>query len=486
MNLLSVISILLLFIGCDNILTNLKHSQITGGDLNTSQTAPSFNFQVGNVLSGKWLPQNPPAFNERCAAVTTDNEGNIYCAGHTASGLFDTNSTNQDDILMFKISPLGNLIWAKQIGETAGVPGGDTTQRDSCAAIALYDGAVYCSGRTRGSIGHAGSGANECIATKLRTSNGEILWTRQFTSVSCDGIGVDSTGVYLGGGTSVAIGEAPGGSSDILVIKLNHDGTDAWIRQLGAVTPVPGNTLASESCRDLAVDGEGGVYCGGVTKGGLGETFGGSADIFIAKFNTNGDLLWLSQLGADTSPTGSSGNDICWSVAVNANGPFCGGRTTGSLGDTNSGTGAVDTLIAHFNKITGDVEWIHQIGNSSTVPVNPLTNGSGVCDEVTTDSNNNVYCGGRTGSSLFEGNAGNQDAMAYKLSPVGEHLWGFQLGLNSAVGDASLYDTIYGMAVRNGQAYFGGETSGSLFETSAGNRDLIFFTAETSTGKLSN
>lgn len=471
--------------------SNIKGTTSTGSPITsveeTEEISPPFTLQLGMVTKDKWATQGVPTGRDRCAAVKVDDDGNIYCSGYTSSELFDKNSSGKLDVLVVKISPEGNLIWGKQIGETAVITGSDVTQDDQCIGMSLYDGYIYCAGQTKGSF--ESGVTNGCFAMKMSQADGSITWIKQFSDISCNGIGVDKTGVYIGAGTNGSVAETSGGSNDVFVHKLDFDGTTVWRRQLGGIT-LPIKSSGNEYCRDIEVDGEGNSYCGGVTSGSFGETQAGNNDIFMVKYDKDGNFKWVSQVGQETVPSGgASENDLCWTVAVNSYGAICGGRTMGSIGATNSGTPVsspqVDTLLVHFNKNTGAKTWLHQIGSDSSVTTvsSVIGLGTGVCDEVATDDEDNVYCGGRTFSSLFDTQGGQQDSMVYKLDKDANFIWGFQYGGSNTPVNASEYDTGYGMDVSHGQVYVGGETRGSLFEASAGDRDLILFTVNQETGK---
>ena len=80
----------------------------------------------------------------------------------------------------------------------------------------------------------------------------------------------------------------------------------------------------------VAVDAAGNAFISGYTHGGLGDdpnTYGSGRDAFLSKYDPNGSLLWSRQLG-------TPGEDVSWSVSVDAAGnAFISGYTDGSLGD---------------------------------------------------------------------------------------------------------------------------------------------------------
>ena len=120
-----------------------------------------------------------------------------------------------------------------------------------------------------------------------------------------------------------------------------------------------GNNSGYDACNSVALDDSGNIYCAGHTYGALGEAnggdaHGGSADAFIMKLNSSGDLQWVTQLGGTTATSegDTSGDDRCTSVALDDSGSiYCAGYTTGALGETNGGD--KDAFIL---KLTSDGE----------------------------------------------------------------------------------------------------------------------------------
>ena len=88
---------------------------------------------------------------------------------------------------------------------------------------------------------------------------------------------MDLGNVYCAGSTTGALGEeASGGNQDAFVMKLDSSGNLQWVTQLGGVTTATGgNNSGSDSCKSVALDDLGNVYCAGSTTGALGEASGG-------------------------------------------------------------------------------------------------------------------------------------------------------------------------------------------------------------------
>jgi len=132
-------------------------------------------------------------------------------------------------------------------------------------------------------------------ATYYGGSNNDI---GNFTAV--DGSGnvylagqTESTNAIASGGHQNTYG---GGNIDAFLVKFNSAGTLLWGTYYGGSNNDVGYSTA--------VDGSGNVYLSGFTSssnaiasGGHQNTFGGSGDAFLAKFNSAGTLLWGTYYG---------------------------------------------------------------------------------------------------------------------------------------------------------------------------------------------
>ena len=82
----------------------------------------------------------------------------------------------------------------------------------------------------------------------------------------------------------------------------------------------------------------------------LGEVNGGFGDAFVMKLNSDGNIVWVTQLGNTTTAAGgnNSGDDYCRGVAVDGGGNvYCAGNTDGGLGEVNGG--GTDAFVMKLN-----------------------------------------------------------------------------------------------------------------------------------------
>ncbi len=153
------------------------------------------------------------------------------------------------------------------------------------------------------------------------------------------------------------------------------------------------------------VDSVGNIYAVGFTYGNLnGETKFGAQDLFLAKFDPSGAILWTRLLGATGALTRPYGIDIDASDNI-----YITGSTTRGL-NGNLKVGDTDCFLAKYS-ISGDLTWLRQFGVASK---------SIEGRAVKTDSSGNVFVAGQTGGKLDEALFfGTSDGFIVKYSPEG-------------------------------------------------------------------
>ncbi len=217
-------------------------------------------------------------------------------------------------------------------------------------------------------------------------------------------VALRSGAVLVAGTTYSTLGEAHAGPStepDVFLARFDPQGELDWIRQLGATTApaIPkangdpagpgGDASGADRVGDLAVDADGSIYVTGSTSSSLGETNGGGDDVFLAKFDEHGSLLWLRQIGAETKASFSppvqasklgdvSGSDVASSILIDPSGAvYVAGHTSGDLAEKNGTTSYQhdrDVFLARFSA-EGRLEWLRQMGATSSPKVGFDTKG---------------------------------------------------------------------------------------------------------------
>lgn len=146
-------------------------------------------------------------------------------------------------------------------------------------------GNIYVSGKTTGVIDGQNFGKNDGFITKI-DSLGNSVCTKQFGTSEDENIlwsAIDNNGcVYITGSTKGALNGKNFGKEDIFVVKYNPDGQMEWAKQFGT-----DNT-----------DDEMNIYVGGSTSGNLGCGQIGEGDCFLTKINSKGDIVWNDLYGS--------------------------------------------------------------------------------------------------------------------------------------------------------------------------------------------
>lgn len=354
-----------------------------------------------------------------------------------------------------------------------------TSNRDDVYGIAISaDGGLYITGYTTGTFDNMLNYGMQDVYIMKYNLNGEKLWIKQYGTSSEDyasGISVDNYGnVYITGFTNADLDNNTNlGYFDAFIIKYNQNGVRQWTRLLGSA--------GDDRSYGITVSSDGAIYICGWTTGILdGPLNKGGNDIFLAKYDSGGNLQWIRQ-------TGSSDNDEAHGVVVDSNGVvYIVGYTYGKI-DGSSNTGR--TFIQKYNT-NGLRQWVKQydIGQGIKVAIDKdnyiyivgntnlgflLTKFNPVGDMVwninesngyyfdgrgiAIDQNNNLFVAGFTGgpidNNIWEGS---DDAFLMKYDNLGNKKWSRQLGTSGS--DISLCVSIDGV----GNAYIAGYSTGAF------------------------
>lgn len=384
---------------------------------------------------------------ERGYASTVDKQGNLYVTGYTSGDLDgDGPGTNAGgyDLYVMKLNSLGETQWILQMG---------SPNDDKAHLIALdHKGNIYVTGHAEGDLDGTGtqvhSGEGDPFLLKL-DGNGQIHWMRQFGTVGDEfgfGLAVDNLGnPYVTGYTSGDMdGDGPGmnaGLDDVFLVAFDTSGNERWVRQVGSLDYDVGYAVTT--------DIQGYIYVTGFSLGdldGLGaQVNAGSWDTITLKFDWNGELNWIRQLG-------TAGDDFGYAVAIDRNrhlyiSGFVSGDFDGNGPDSHAGGSDIVTIKMRQN---GKLVWSRQLG----------VEGDDVGFGVSVDRSGAVYTTGVVsgdldgpGSQTYQGAL---DVVAFKLASNGKTKWIRQWG--TPTNDLGFHITVD----RKNHIYITGETQGDL------------------------
>ncbi|NER31886.1 MAG: PQQ-binding-like beta-propeller repeat protein, partial [Symploca sp. SIO1C4] len=390
-----------------------------------------------------WLQQLGTSENDGGNAVVVDSDNYyIYATG------YNTSSGSLICWVAKFYAKSGEQIWSKQLSD---VIDASTSLGDD---LAVDDDNVYVLIRDYQN--------KKTLVTKLDLDAGEVVWTYNFeyasgAVVSSSSIVTDGSGyLYVTGSVIGSMLSSDGdtltstGTRDTWIAKLSTDQELDWIQQFGS--------SESESyCMDLAVDGSGNVYAVGYTTGAISGTNASnnqaSEDVWIAKYNSEGNRQWIEQFGS-----ASDQNEQALGVAVDdSGGVYATGTTKGDLkeGVVEATYQNFQSWVAKFQASTGEQLWLNQFGGQDAFN---LSMGS-----ISVDNDGGVYLGGSTEGQL-EGlePVTTRDALIAKYNAyTGEQLW-----LKQVSSSDDNQDFLYNMTIgSDGSLYVAGLTKGDMSET---------------------
>ncbi|MDI7184391.1 SBBP repeat-containing protein [Leptospira santarosai] len=316
---------------------------------------------------------------------------------------------------------------------------------------------VYVTGQASGNFdGQALTGVYDLFVTKFNSS-GSKQWTRLMgvagDQTTAYGISSDTNGnIYTVGVTNGALdGETFIGSPDfadrnLFIVKFDSNGNKLWTRLLGIAAG------GKASATSVVSDTIGNIFVAGSSDSGLdGQTFaGGGTGYFIVKYNSAGAKQW-TKLYAGPSPSGI--------IYDNSNGTIylVGATLNMTTMDGIPVSGANDSFLIQFDN-NGNRIWTKLTGASGK---DTKSNGA------TLDAQGNIYITGSTNGNIddqVESGNNTRDLLVIKFDSNGNRLWTRQLGFTGSVFEIS-NKTAVGTGIvfdKNQSLYITGYTTGNL------------------------
>jgi len=280
----------------------------------------------GNEL---WTQQFGTKGYDRATAVAVDGNG-VYVAGATSGVLPGQTRIGGEDAFLRMYDPDGNELWTCQFG---------TTGLDRAYGVTSDATGVYVAGRTDGVFsGQTAAGGIDAFLGKFDTF-GNLLWVRQFGTPRDDrgwAVAVDATGVYIAGRVEDPLpGQTYIGDDDAYIRKYDADGNELWTVQFG--------TTSFDRVFAMVADSFG-IHVAGVTEGTLpGQTNLGANDSFLCTYDTLGNEVWTRQFGTKAVDVGNA-------VTSDSTGIYVAGRTGGKFsGQTHATSSDVYLVKYDFN-----------------------------------------------------------------------------------------------------------------------------------------
>ena len=273
---------------------------------------------IGNIM---WAKHAGSKSYDYGYSVAVDKNGNIYVTGvYSDSANFDSNilyTGGGEDVFIAKYSSSGQLLWIRHGGgEYDDYSYGVTT--DKQGNVIIIGGYEYDANFN--SVYLHGPGINNIFIVKY-DSLGNILWAKNggsngynlgesvVTDSQNDVIITGSISDTTTFGTSNII---PIGSTDIMVAKYDASGNLIWIRHAGgAGYDDYGTDLSTDKNDNIYITGD---FSGVASFGGIQVSSANNTDIFAAKYDMNGNPIWVKTESYDIYNYGGS---ICSDPAGN-------------------------------------------------------------------------------------------------------------------------------------------------------------------------
>lgn len=365
--------------------------------------------KLTHAQSWQWANKAGSSDDEWASCITTDPWGYIYIAGGYSSptitfGSFTlTNTGSLFNTFLVKYTSTGEVVWAKTIS------GSNTNNANSVCAD--MEGNVYMAGvfssstLTFGSttlVNDSAGGYADVYLVKY-DSAGNVKWAKSAGGTKSDFVNsacTDTKGnIYITGGfssssidfgTAILINDTTNTTTDIYVAKYDSLGNMQWARRVGG----KGGDIASSICSDNLDN----IYVSGsftspkIIMGATTFTNSGIYDICLLKYDNLGGLLW-------GLTAGGSGSDYASAVTTNASGEvYLTGRynspsvTFGATSVINSNSGTTDVYIVKYNT-EGTVIWSQSIGGA----------GNNDPSSIAVDLSDNIFIAGSSSSGFSAG-----------------------------------------------------------------------------------
>lgn len=311
-----------------------------------------FIVKYDNSGASLWAQQAGGTSSDRGNAISIDNSGNVFVA---TSMYLTANAAYSAQVRKYDSS--GTFLWSDEDAmynsSAVSANGVATDQYGNC----YFTGYTY----------YASFGGWYFFIAKT-DPDGNTVWIRRATGTSGGGMDIacDEAGnTYSIGsfGSSVTFGTSTissSGVTDIFLVKYDAAGQVSWVKRAGGVDTDEGQGVALDANGNIVITGK---FQQNAVFGpfSISNVNSGVADMYVAKYSSLGDELWVSNAG---SAGVDGGHRIDVDLAGNAyiSGTF---STAISFGTTNLSGGSNVPYLSKIGIETPD---------TLSIETSPLTN----------------------------------------------------------------------------------------------------------------
>lgn len=339
---------------------------------------------AGNCL---WASKSGGPGMERVFSISTDSYGNSFITGlfqeSAAFGSTTLTSYGDCDIFIAKYDNQGNCLWARSGGGLMNDFGmGISTDGDgNCYATGWFiDSAIF-----ETTIVNSPNQGPGLFVVKYNSA-GDLVWIRGNTGLgTSDGMGIATDqngnsyvhGMFSGLLNFGTFSLSASDNLDIFVAKYDNAGNCLWAVKGGGENQEWGGGISIENNGNSYIKG---TFNGTATFGSITLTASVDNDIFIAKYDDQGNCLWVKNLGISIN----AGWDGMAGITTDALGnSFITGRFNGTVtvgGTLLTSSGGDEIFIAKYDN-SGNFIWVTQAGGI----------GSDYGNGITTSHDGNIY-----------------------------------------------------------------------------------------------
>lgn len=298
-------------------------SVFTNAGIPNTNSRDVFIVKYDSTGSQLWARAAGGSGEDYAKAICTDANGNIFVTGFFASdsitfGTFTLHNDTVWSMFVVKYDASGNPLWAKT-AHAMWTNDGSAITTDATGNV-LLTGNFYAPGLVFGTDTIVSEGSQDFFVMKLDPS-GNLLWMQpgggsnydNSTAIATDGAGnilvtgaFRSPAVYLGNDVLI---NAWQGNADLFVVKYDASGNVLWATSAGGWDMVSANAVCADAAGNVIITGN---FESNFIRFGTDTLYSYNynsssppTDLFIVKFDANGNVLWAKRAGYTSDENGT-------------------------------------------------------------------------------------------------------------------------------------------------------------------------------------